>query len=67
MTADERYVQVVGDFVSPLPSGEITRALAKARKLQPNEPYLRAPRAPSTAPVPVVTIKRRRIPVFVSV
>lgn len=61
MTAQERYVQVVGDFVSTLPSGEITRAVAKARKLQPHEPYLRPPSAPSTAPVPVVTVKRRRV------
>lgn len=61
ITADERYVQVVGDFVSTLPSGEIARAVGKARKLQPREPYLLPPKAPSTAPVPVVTVKRRRV------
>ena len=65
ITADERYVQVVGDFVSPLPNGEISRALARARKLQPYEPYVRPRPAAGTAPAPVVTVKRRRV--FVAV
>lgn len=61
VTAEERYVQVVGDLVSPLPTGEIAKAIAKARRLQPYEPYLRARPVPSTAPAPVVTVKRRRV------
>lgn len=61
MTADERYVQVVGDFESPLPTGELAKAVAKARRLYPGEAYVRPRQAASTAPVPVVTIKRRRI------
>lgn len=65
ITADERYVQVVGDFVSPLPNGEISRALARARKLQPYEPYVRPRPAAGTAPAPIVTVKRRRV--FVAV
>ena len=60
MTTDERYVQVVGDFVSPLPTGKIVQAIARARRLQPYEPYVRPRAAASTAPVPVVTVKRRR-------
>lgn len=53
------YVQVVGDFVTPLNTKKIELALTRAKTTDVNG----AARSPSkTAPVPVVTIKRRRIP-----
>jgi len=55
------YVQVVGDFVTPLNSKKIELALARTKPTDVGA----AARAPSkSAPVPVVTIKRRRIPLL---
>ena len=54
VTADGQYVQVVGDFITPLCTSQITRVLAKAKA-----PDSRPPARPVSAPV-VVVVKRRR-------
>ena len=55
------FVQVVGDFVIPLNKKKIESALTKAGGADAGP----APRiATKTGPPPVVTIKRRRIPVM---
>jgi hypothetical protein len=53
-----QYVQVVGDFITPLNSSQISRALAKLKAPD----HISAPRpVVQQAPAPVVTVKRRRI------
>lgn len=54
ITADGQYVQVVGDFITPLCTSQIVRALVKAKAPEP-----RAPARPLC--VPVVVVKRRRV------
>lgn len=58
VTTEGRYVQVVGDFITPLNKGQISRAIAKA-----SEPErVSVPRAIArVVPIPVVTVKRRRV------
>ena len=63
ITADGTYVQVVGDQTSRLNTGQISRAIDKARGLQPKEPYLVQRTVPRAAPTTVIIVKRRRIPV----
>ena len=57
MTEEGRYVQVVGDYITPLNSGQLTRAMAKAK---PEEFYPVQKAVTRVAPAPVVTLKRRR-------
>lgn len=63
ITADGTYVQVVGDFTIPLNTGQISKAIAKARGFQPREPYPVQRTIARPAPPPVVIVKRRRVPV----
>lgn len=58
MTEDGQYVQVVGDYVTPLNSSQLTRAMAKAKPEEPSYP-VQKPIA-RVGPPPVVIIKRRR-------
>lgn len=58
MTEDGQYVQVVGDYVTPLNSSQLTRAMAKAKPEEPSYPVQRT--VARVGPPPVVTIKRRR-------
>lgn len=58
MTAEGNYVQVVGDFITPLNKAQITRALTKVRAPE-SYPVQRV--VPRTGPPPVVTVKRRRV------
>lgn len=59
ITQEGQYVQLVGDFITPLNTSQITRAMAKATAREP-EPLFE-PRPPvRTGPPPVVTIKKRR-------
>ena len=60
-TRDGEFVQVVGDFVVPLNKRKIESALTKAGNVD-GGPAVRSTNKP--APPPVVTIKRRRIPVM---
>ena len=58
-TETGEYVQVVGDFVTPLNKRIIELALSRAKITDGGG----APRmANKVAPAPVVTVKRRRIP-----
>lgn len=60
-TADGKYVQVVGDFMVPLSSAKVAKAIVKANG-KPLAPVFVAPPVSSPPkPVPVVTIKRRRV------
>jgi hypothetical protein len=55
-----QYVQVVGDYITPLNTSQISRAVAKARCIEPvSAPRPAAPVRTVTAPV--VTVKRRRV------
>ena len=56
ITQDGEYVQVNGDYVSPLGAGQIRQALAKARE-RPE----RLGASAQAAPAPIVTLKRRRV------
>lgn len=75
ITADKKYVQVVGDYVMPLNQGQIKQAIAKykafeARLAAATTPHTSYPfstsHAPRVAPPPpvVVVVKRRRVPVI---
>jgi hypothetical protein len=57
LTDQGQYVHVVGDFVTPLNSSQISRAVAKAK----GTVHYAAPRPAKAAPAPVVTVKRRRV------
>lgn len=57
-TADGQYLQVNGDHVTPLATGQVKRAIDAARRTAPR-PSLRR-EAHNPAPAPVVIIKRRR-------
>lgn len=57
-TQDGQYVQVVGDYVTPLNSSQLARALAKAKPEEPSYPVQRP--VARVGPPPVVVIKRRR-------
>ena len=60
-TADGKYVQVVGDFLVPLSTAKVTKAITKAHG-KPIAPAFFAPPVSTPAkPPPVVTIKRRRV------
>ena len=67
MTAEGEYVQVVGDYMVPLKTKEIAKAVANAPR-EPN-PVLSG-ETPSwlafrkEAPVPVVIVKKRRVAVM---
>lgn len=57
-TADGRYVQVNGAVVQPLNADQVQRALRRER---PSRDQYRKPAAPpSTAAVPLVSVRRRR-------
>ena len=56
-SADGRYVQVNGDHVVPLSDSQVRHAVATARLVAPRPRY----RPAQTAPMVVVTVKRRRI------
>lgn len=70
MTLDEKYVQVVGDHITPLNTREITKAVANA----PKESAARYPDfsresalvlvARKDTPAPVVIVKKRRVAVM---
>ncbi len=58
MTEDGQYVQVVGDYVTPLNSSQLTRAMTKVKPEEPSYPVQKT--VSRVGPPPVVTIKRRR-------
>jgi len=63
LSEEGQYLQVNGDHVTPLGAAQIRHALNKAQSSRPAggaRPYRAKPAG--TAPVPVVIIKRRRIP-----
>ncbi len=70
MTAEDQYVQVVGDHITPLN----TRAIAKALASAPKEPAAFDPgfsraspsrlAARQDTPAPVVVVKKRRVAVM---
>ena len=60
-TRDGEFVQVVGDFIVPLNKRKIETALTKAVSTDAG-PAARS--VQKAAPPPVVTVKRRRIPVM---
>jgi hypothetical protein len=70
MTADDQYVQVVGDHITPLNSREIVKAVANA----PKESAATYPafskdsplwvEARKDSPAPVVIVKKRRVAVM---
>lgn len=62
ITRDNQYVQVVGDFVSPLNFKQISSAVQKAKKNECHQPRRPISFAPSSSrqSTPVVIIKRRR-------
>jgi hypothetical protein len=55
---DGQYLQVNGDYTSPLTSSQLRQAVAAAKK-SAWAPFL--PTRPEVTRVPVVTIKRRRV------
>jgi hypothetical protein len=70
ITADEQYVQVVGDHVTPLNTREIAKAVANAPKefvanypeySKESPPWLVARK---DTPAPVVIVKKRRVAVM---
>jgi len=62
ITADEQYVQVVGDLIVPLNKGQIARAIGKYKTIEVRLPPPCVHRV--AAPPPVVVVKRRRIAVM---
>lgn len=77
ITTDEKYVQVVGDYVVPLNKSQITQAIARYKAFQarlakataphssyPSPPFSASHALRVAAPRPVVVVKRRRIPVM---
>jgi hypothetical protein len=58
MTENGQYVQVVGDYVTPLNSSQLTRAMTKVKPEEPSYPVQKT--VSRVGPPPVVTIKRRR-------
>ncbi len=60
ITRDGQYVQVNGDFVGPLNSSQIRRAVAKAQAVV-SKPFTRR-LATAQVHTPVVVIKRSRVP-----
>lgn len=70
MTAEEQYVQVVGDHITPLNTREIAKAVANAPKesaafdpefSRESPPWLVARQ---DTPAPVVIVKKRRVAVM---
>lgn len=62
ITDDGKYVQVVGDYIQPLNTGQLTRAVALAvcsQNRQPAIPAFASPPSPSAPPV--IVRKRRRV------
>jgi hypothetical protein len=55
---DGKYLQVNGDYTSPLNSSQLRKAVATAKRSS-SRPF--AIRSQATPHVPVVTIKRRRV------
>jgi hypothetical protein len=64
MTADKKYVQVVGDYVVPLNQGQIKQAIAKYKAYEARLAAATTPHASRVVPPPVVVVKRRRVPVM---
>lgn len=70
MTAEDQYVQVVGDHITPLNTMKIAKALANAPKasaafdpaLSKESPPWRVAR--KDTPAPVVIVKKRRVAVM---
>ncbi len=60
ITSEGTYAQMVDDHTRPLNTGQISRAIQKARERQRNEPHLVQRTGSRSAPVPVLTVKRRR-------
>lgn len=67
MTADGEYVQVVGDYLTPLKTKEIAKAVANAPKesnpefSRESQPWLRARKE---SPAPAVIVRKRRVAVI---
>ena len=70
MTADDQYVQVVGDHITPLNTREIAKAVANAPKesaatypafSKESPPWVEARK---DSPAPVVIVKKRRVAVM---
>lgn len=60
-TVQGDYVQVVGDFIAPLNRAQLSRAVAAATAMG-TYGEMRPVQRP--APAPVVSVKRRRVPVI---
>lgn len=67
MTSEGKYVQVVGDYLIPLKTREIAKAVAAAQK-EHNPEFLRSITPWSepckVSPPPVVIVKKRRVAVM---
>ena len=70
LTADDQYVQVVGDHITPLNNREIAKAVANAPQEAPsNYPEYSKESPPwvvarKDTPAPVVIVKKRRVAVM---
>jgi hypothetical protein len=59
-TPDGQYLQVNGDHVTPLASGQVRRAIDAARRATPRAPVRRE--HPAAPPTVVIIKRRRRVP-----
>lgn len=62
ITPEGEYVQINGDYVSPLNTSQLRSAVAEASRSRDssNEWRPALPR-PAAAPAPLITVKRRRV------
>lgn len=63
----DAFVLVVGDHVTELSktdNKELAAIVAKSKTFAPATDYRPPPARPSTAPAPVIIIKKRRVPVM---
>jgi hypothetical protein len=62
VTPEGQYLQINGDYVSPLNTSQLRGVVAKALRSRDasNEGRLELPR-PAAAPAPLIIVKRRRV------
>ena len=53
------YFQINGEYIAPLNKRHVSKAVSAAQARAPSQPMPRRPQTP--APMPVVTVRRRRI------
>lgn len=62
VTPEGQYLQINGDYVSPLNTSELRSAVAEALRSRDDSNDWRPELArPATAPAPLITVKRRRV------